>query len=67
VVEFLFYDQDGHQLVPKPMDVSVGHPHKVSLDLNGVVSLRMTCSSRNAKTDEPRSTHSSLGDPVVIQ
>jgi hypothetical protein len=67
ISEFIFYDQDGRQLVPKPVDVSVGHPHKVTLDLTGVVNLRMTCSSRTAKTDEPRDTRSSFGDPVVTQ
>jgi NPCBM/NEW2 domain-containing protein len=67
ISEFIFYDQDGRQLVPKPVDVSVGHPHKVTLDLTNVVNLRVTCSSRTAKTDDPRSTRSSFGDPVVTQ
>lgn len=66
LVEYIFYDQDGHQL-NKPIDVSQGHAHKVSLDLKGVVSLRMTCSGRDTKTSEERSTYSSLGDPVITQ
>jgi hypothetical protein len=67
VVEFIFYDQDGHQLTRKPIDVSVGHSQKVALDLKGVVNLRMTCSSRDSKTNEVRSTHSAFGDPIVTQ
>ena len=67
VVEFIFYDQDGHQLTPKPVDVSVGHSRKVRLDLKGVVNLRMTCSSRDSKTNDVRSTRSALGDPIITQ
>jgi hypothetical protein len=67
VVDMTFYNQDGHQLLPKPVEVSVGHPKKVSLDLSGVVSLRMTCSGRIAKTNEEHETHASFGDPVVTQ
>ncbi|MEV6843942.1 NPCBM/NEW2 domain-containing protein [Actinoplanes sp. NPDC051411] len=67
VADLTFYDQDGHQLLPKPVEVSVGHPKKVSLALNGVVSLRMTCSGRIAKTNEEHDTHTSFGDPVVTQ
>jgi hypothetical protein len=67
VVEFIFYDQDGHQLTPKPIDVSVGHSRKVTLGLKGVVNLRMTCSSRDSKTSDVRSTHSALGDPIITQ
>lgn len=67
LVEFIFYDQDGHQLNGKPIDVSVGHPRKVSFDLKSVVSLRMTCSSRDSKTNEERSTYSALGDPTITQ
>jgi hypothetical protein len=67
VVEFLFYDQDGHQLNAKPLEVSMGHSRAVSLKLTNVVSLRMTCSSRDSKTGQQHSTRSSLGDPVITQ
>ena len=63
-VEFLFYDQDGRKL-GKPVEVSVGHPKAVKLDLTNVVSLRMTCATRDAKTNEERTTYANLGDPVV--
>jgi hypothetical protein len=67
IVEFIFYDQDGRQLVPKPVEVSVGRARKVSIDLSGVVSLRMTCASRDTKTGDQRSTRSALGDPIIVQ
>jgi len=67
IVEFIFYDQDGRQLVPKPVEVSVGRARKVSIDLNGVVNLRMTCASRDTKTGDQRSTHSAFGDPIITQ
>jgi hypothetical protein len=66
VVEFLFYDQDGHRLLAKPVEVSVGHPSKVALDLTNVVSLRMTCSSRDAKTNNQNNTYAVFGDPIVV-
>ena len=66
IVEFLFYDQDGRKLVAKPIEVSVGHPKKVALDLTGVVSLRMTCAARDGKTNEQRNTYVAFGDPIVV-
>jgi hypothetical protein len=66
-VEFLFYDQDGHKLLPKAVDTSIGHPQKISIDLKNVVSLRMTCAGRDTKTGERRDTRSALGDPIVVQ
>ncbi|GIM88945.1 hypothetical protein Ato02nite_007380 [Paractinoplanes toevensis] len=67
VVGILFYDQDGHQLVPKPVEVSVGHPKEVSLNLKGAVSLRATCSGRIAKTNKEHNTRTSFGDPILTQ
>ncbi|WP_030442213.1 NPCBM/NEW2 domain-containing protein [Actinoplanes subtropicus] len=66
-VEFLFYDQDGRKLLPKPAEVSVGHAEKISIDLKNVVSLRLTCAGRNTKTGDRRDTHAALGDPIVVQ
>ena len=66
IVEILFYDQDGHRLLSKPAEVSVGHPAKLSLKLTGVVGLRMTCSSRDAKTNEQTDTYAVFGDPIVV-
>jgi hypothetical protein len=66
VAEFQFYDQDGRKLRAKPVEVSVGHPAKVTLDLTGVVSLRMTCSGRVGKTNEQEDTYAVLGDPIVV-
>jgi hypothetical protein len=66
IAEFTFYDQDGHQLTPKPVDVSVGHPVPVRIDLSRVVNLRVTCAARDATTSEERSVTASLGDPITI-
>jgi hypothetical protein len=66
VAEFSFYDQDGRKLRAKPVEVSVGHPAKVTLDLTGVVSLRMTCAGRDGKTDVQKDTYAVLGDPIIV-
>ncbi|GIF73926.1 hypothetical protein [Asanoa siamensis] len=65
--EMIFYNEDGRQLVPKPIDVSVGHPRKVEIDLTGVVSLRMTCSGRVMKTNDQASVYTTLGDALIIR
>jgi hypothetical protein len=67
VVEFLFYDQDGRQLLPKAVEASVGRAQVIKIDLAGVVSLRMTCSGRDAKTSKQRSTYAAFGDPIVVK
>jgi hypothetical protein len=64
--EFVFYDQDGRQLLAKPVQASVGHPQKIELDLTNVVSLRMTCSAHDSKTGRTRYTYAAFGDPVII-
>ena len=66
-VEFLFYDQDGRKLLPKPVEVSVGRAQKISIDLANVVSLRVTCAGRDTKTGNRRDTRSAFGDPIVVQ
>lgn len=66
VAELIFYDQDGRQLTPNPVDVSVGHPQKVSLDLHDVVNLRLTCAGRDSKTAKQRYTPASLGDAFIV-
>lgn len=66
-VEFLFYDQDGRKLLPKPAEVSVGHAQKISIDLTNVVSLRLTCAGRDTKTGDRRVTRSAFGDPIIVR
>ena len=66
-VEFLFYDQDGRKLLPKPVEVSVGRAQKISIDLTNVVSLRVTCAGRDTKTGDRRDTQSAFGDPIVVR
>jgi hypothetical protein len=64
IAEFIFYDQDGHQL-GQPYDVSVGHPLPVKIDLTTMVHLRITCSGRDAKTNARRSLSVVLGDASI--
>lgn len=66
IAEFIFYDQDGHQL-GKPFDVSVGHAAPVALDLRSVVHLRVTCSGRDSKTNAEHYFYAALGDAVVVR
>lgn len=67
VAEFLFYDEDGRQLLPEPVEVSMGKERKVSIDLTGVVSLVVACAGRNMETGDQRSTRSAFGDPVITR
>jgi hypothetical protein len=67
VVYLGFYDQDGRQLLDRRLESVIGHPKKVSLNLAGVVSLRMTCEAYDAETHQGRSTIAVLGDPLLIQ
>jgi hypothetical protein len=66
IAEFIFYDQDGHQL-GKALDVSVGHAAPVALDLRGVVHLRVTCSGRDSKTNGEHGFYAALGNAVVVR
>jgi hypothetical protein len=64
IAEVIVYDQDGHQR-GKPFDFSVGHPIPISLDIKGVVRMRVTCSGRDSKTGDRRNFTGSLGDAIV--
>jgi hypothetical protein len=65
-VEMIFYDQDGRELLPKPVESAQGHAQEITINLTGVVSLRMTCAGRQTKTNHPYSVYASLGDPVIV-
>jgi len=67
VAELTFYDEDSRRLTAKPVEVSVGHPKQVTIDLTGVVSLRMTCAARVAETNKPASLYAALGDPYLVR
>ena len=66
-VDMLFYDQDGHQLTPQPIEASVGHPVPVTIPLTGVVTLRLVCSARYVQTNQQTSVYAALGDPVIVE
>ncbi len=65
IAEMIFYDQDNRQL-GKTYDVSLGHPQAVQIPLNGAVHLRVTCSGRDIKTNQPRGFYGGLGDASII-
>ena len=65
IAEWLFYDQDGHQL-GKTIDVSVGHPAAVTLNLQNVVRLRVLCQGRDGKSSGGRFFYAVLGDAVLV-
>lgn len=66
VAQFAFYDQDNRALLPHPVDVSVGHPAPIHLNLANVVNLRVTCAGRDSTTSDQRGVTASLGDPVTV-
>jgi len=65
IAEMIFYNQDGTQLA-KPFDVSLGHPLQVTLQLNGAVQLRVTCSGRDVKTGNEREFAGALGNAEIL-
>jgi hypothetical protein len=62
--EFLFYDQDGHQL-GKAVDVSQGHSQAVTLPLTRLTGLRVTCAARDTKNRQV-STYVEFGDAQLV-
>jgi hypothetical protein len=67
VSDLTFYNQDGHQMLAKPVEVSMGHPRVVSFNLSGATSILITCSGHVAKTNAQRGIRTALGDPTVTQ
>jgi hypothetical protein len=67
LTEMTFYDQDGRALLPQPVVASVGHPQDITIDLTGVVSLRMTCAGRDSRTNRQDSVTAALGDPLIVR
>ena len=51
IATVMFTDESG-QLIGKPVQVSLGHPVKVKLSIGNVTQLGMTCSGRDAQTDQ---------------
>lgn len=46
-----FSNESGQQ-IGKPVEVSLGHPVKLSLPIGGVTQLGLTCNGRDRRTSE---------------
>lgn len=58
-----FKDQDGRDLSPQ-LSVSLGHPRRVQLTLDGVVQLQVLCTAHDGGTNR-RGTYVTLGDAAL--
>jgi len=54
IATVVFSNEAGQQL-GKPVQVSLGHPKKVTLNISGLTQLGMSCTGRNAQTGETSS------------
>ena len=50
VIATVVFSNEAGQQLGKPVQVSLGHPRKVRLNISGVTQLGMTCSGRDAQT-----------------
>jgi hypothetical protein len=52
VIATVTFTNESGQLLGKPVQVSLGHPVKLRLSIGNVTQLGMTCSGRDAQTDQ---------------
>jgi hypothetical protein len=52
VVATITFSNESGQQVGKPVQVSLGHPVQVKLNISGVIQLGLTCNGRNARTSQ---------------
>ena len=52
VIATVTFTNESGQLVGKPVQVSLGHPVKLRLSIGNVTQLGMTCTGRDAQTDQ---------------
>jgi hypothetical protein len=53
VIATVTFSNESGQQIGNPVQVSLGHPAKLSLDIGGVTQLGMTCTGRDRRTSEP--------------
>ncbi len=53
VIATVVFSNEAGQELGKPVQVSLGHPKKVTLNINGLTQLGITCNGRNAQTGQP--------------
>jgi hypothetical protein len=61
MVEYFVTDQDGRN-ISAPVKVFLGKPKEASIDLSGVVQMKVACSGVNITTDEQLSLLGAMGD-----
>jgi hypothetical protein len=66
VIATVTFSNEAGQQLGKPVQVSLGHPAKVNLNIAGLTQLGMTCNGRDARTSEAvYSFNVALGDAGV--
>ena len=66
VIATVTFSNESGQLLGKPVQVSLGHPAKLTLSIGNVTQLGLTCSGRNAQTDQTASAFQvTLGNASV--
>jgi hypothetical protein len=56
VVATVTFSNESGQQIGQPVQVSLGHPASVRLNIKGVTQLGMTCTGRNRQTSQPTDT-----------
>ncbi|MBM0259259.1 hypothetical protein [Micromonospora sp. 4G55] len=62
--QFFFHDQAGRTL-RAPVEVAVGQPKSVSIDLKGVVRLRVNCAGRDTRSNRTQRLYAVMGDAQI--
>jgi hypothetical protein len=52
VIATVTFTNEANQDIGKPVQVSLGHPARVTLNISGVTQLGMTCQGRDGRTDQ---------------
>jgi hypothetical protein len=66
VIATLTFSNESGQRIGKPIQVSLGHPVKLTLAIGNVTQLGMTCNGRDARTGQQASSFQvSLGDAGI--
>jgi hypothetical protein len=55
VIATVVFSNEAGQQLGKPVQVSLGHPKKVTLNISGLTQLGMSCTGRNAQTGQTTS------------
>lgn len=66
VIATVVFSNEAGQELGKPVQVSLGHPRKVTLNISGITQLGMACSGRDTQTDQAAYSFAvALGDAGI--